>query len=171
MTHSATYAGRHRLRPPRLVLRFDVTLRNPAAEALWAILADSLPAAPEPVRALSVDAYELGGDGRAVLLHALAEHGLYAVLMPPGGEVTLAGLPLGMWTEPGEAVEIGVVLAPALTVGGAPPAFDLPLTATAGARVDASVVADQSTVVAALSGPLDIDWEGGERDALHVALG
>jgi hypothetical protein len=113
-----------------------------------------------------VGAYVLGEPGRVTAVHAVAEAGWYAVLVPGAGEVRLEDLPFACWGEPGPSAELEVVLAEEIEVDGRPLLARLGLEARSddGAAVDASPLADEGAVTAAVTGgpaaPLAVTWTG-----------
>jgi hypothetical protein len=164
------YRGSHRLRPPRAELRFDVTVSNGADAARWAIMPDTLAGKPTALatQVWSVGAYVLGEPGRVTAVHAVAEAGWYAVLVPSGGEVRLENLPFAFWGEPGPSAELEVVLAEEIEIDGQPllARLDLDARSDGGAAVDASPLGNEGAVTAALTGgpaaPLAVAWTGPE---------
>jgi hypothetical protein len=169
------FRGSRRLRPPRAELRFDVTVSNRAEEPRWAIMGDTL--AREPVelatQVWSVGAYLLGEQGQVVAVHAIAEAGWYAVLLPGHGEVRLEGMPFAFWGEPEASAELAVVMATDIDVGGRAllACLDLEARTDDGAAVDASPLGREGEVTAALAGgpaePLAVTWTATE--ALHAS--
>ena len=164
------FRGSRRLRPPRAELRLDVAVSNRAEQARWAIVADTLAAEPVALAAegWSVGAYLLGEGPRAVAVHAVADGGWYAVLIPGGAEVRLEGVPFAFWGEPPGTVELELVMATGIAVDGEPLLERLGLDAStdAGAEVDAGPLAQDGAVVAALTGgpaaPLKVAWADAE---------
>jgi hypothetical protein len=176
---SARYAGARRARPPKVELRFDVTVHNDEPEPRWAILPDtfSKPLGDgEPRRVYSIDIYEPTGTGRAVVSHFLGDRGFYALLMPGRAEVGLRGLPIPYWGELPDAVELQLTLAEQLLIDGSPAEerFRIDPSSDAGAQIDAEPLANQAAVVDAIApeagGALAAGWTGGRETRQRVEL-
>jgi hypothetical protein len=155
---TAVLAGARRARPPKVELRFDVTVRNGAGEVRWAILKDSFrdgERAGASTRVFSVDLYELSGTGRVAVAHFIGDGGFYAAQVPADSELRLNQLPISYWGELPEELALELVMAGALLLDDRPAqnAFSLTLLSDPGAEVDASPLADQRAVVEAVAPP------------------
>jgi len=176
---SARYVGARRWRPPKVELRFDVTLRNDEPGARWAILPDrfSRPLGDGAARRVySIDVYELTGNGRAVAAHFLGERGFFALLLPASSEIVLRGLPIAYWGELPDSVELELAFADELLVEGCPAQERLRIDPLCepGAHVDAEPLANQAAVVEAVApeadGALSAAWTAGRETRQRVEL-
>ncbi len=153
------FTGRRHLRPPRIELRFEVTLRGAQSERRWVVLPTLLrPGQAQPQRrtAHTVEAYELPGTNRMVVCVLRSEDGLAALLLPAGAELTLDGFPIAFWGPPPAEAEIEILSAAALLIDGEPleDRMALDLLCDREAVADASPLEDQRTVVESLGGGL-----------------
>jgi hypothetical protein len=168
------YVGAQRQRPPRAELRLDVTLRNEAEQARWAILPATLGSAPSH-RVWSLDAFRLGELRRVFVVQATADAGWYAVLLPGAARITLAGMPFAWWGDVPDDVTLTAETVTGISVGGAPLADRLGVEAYSepGAEIDASPLADRSALVASVTGspvePLEVEWTVAETLEAHAA--
>ena len=118
---AARFSGLRRLRPPRVDLLFDVTLRGAEAARSWVVLPTSLEAGrarPQATTAHTLEIYELAGTGRVVVACLRGEDGLAALLLEPGAELTLTGFPIACWEQPPDEAEIEIVTASGLLIDG-----------------------------------------------------
>lgn len=118
------FAGRTPAKPPMGTILLDVTLRNAESSPRWFVLPGQLPKDAEGEGVTGVEAYELSGNGRAVLGKWLGTAGFQTVLVAPGAEVKLQGVALPVWkaTDVKGPLAIEVVIAKDITVGGRPAA-------------------------------------------------
>lgn len=178
MTLTVRYVDSRRHRPPRAELRLDVRVRNEDGAERWALMPDTL--APEPrapgAEVWSIAAWQLGGLRRAFVLHATGDAGWYAVLVPPGATVTLAGLPFAWWGQLPDAVDVPVELVGNLTVDGEPlPArLGVEPASDPSATVDGMRVTDPAAVLASIRGtpaePLRMSWTPAGRKVTSARL-
>jgi hypothetical protein len=171
--------GARRWRPPKVELRFDVTLRNDEPGARWAILPDrfSRPLGDGAARRVySIDVYELTGNGRAVAAHFLGERGFFALLLPASSEVVLRGLPIAYWGELPDSVELELAFADELLVEGCPAQKRLRIDPLCEpwAHVDAEPLANQAAVVETVApeadGALSAAWTAGRETRQRIEL-
>ena len=109
-------------KPPLVYLYFDVVLRNHRAEPRWFLLPSNLDPETVPVAAKGgvdkVEVFAPHGTGRVPLGHFLGTGGFRALLLPAGAEVRLRLFPVSFWGDLPDQLQIEVVTARRLTVGG-----------------------------------------------------
>jgi hypothetical protein len=109
-------------KPPLVELYFDVTLRNSRPEPRWFLLPSNL--SPESASFAAkggvdkLEVYAPRGKGRVRLGHFLGTGGFQTLLLPPGGEVRLRLLPISFWGELPDRLQLEVVTAKRLKIGG-----------------------------------------------------
>lgn len=112
-------------KPPMAENSFDVTLTNPAAAPRWLILPRTFPYAGEDHPApggneIEVQAFVLSTEPRVVIVEGVSANFL-AVRLPGGAIVTLRGLGItSWWHDRPAAVDLEVLVAREITVGGTP---------------------------------------------------
>jgi len=121
----ATYRDVWHGKPPLAENSFDVTLTNPATAPRWLILPSTFPYAGEDHPAPGgneheVQAYLLSTDPRVVIVEGVSAH-FFALRLLGGATVTLRGLRIESWWDEHPAeVDLEVLVAREITVGGAP---------------------------------------------------
>lgn len=109
-------------RPPLVYLYFDVVLRNQRAEPRWFLLPKSLSAETAPDASKGgVDGLEVfapRGKGRVIVGRFLGTGGFQALLLSAGAEVRLRLFPISFWGDLPEVVQVDVITAKRLTIGG-----------------------------------------------------
>ena len=121
----ATYRDVWRGKPPMAENSFDVTLTNPAAAPRWLILPSTFPYTGEDHPApggdeVELQAYLLSTEPRVVIVEGVSANFL-ALRLPGGATVTLRGLQItSWWHERPAAVDLEVLVAREITVGGVP---------------------------------------------------
>jgi hypothetical protein len=108
-------------KPPLAYLYFDMMLRNNRAEPRWFLLPNSLPVFASVAAKGGVDKVEVfapQGDGRVIIGHFLGTGGFRALLLPAGAEVRLRLFPISYWGDLPDQLQVEVVLAKRLTIGG-----------------------------------------------------
>ncbi len=107
-------------KPPLVYMFFDVVLRNHRAESRWFLLPSNLgtvtAASQGGVDTLEV--YAPRGTGRVPVGRFLGRGGFQALLLPAGAEVRLRLFPVSFWGDLPDQLQIEVVTAKRLTVGG-----------------------------------------------------
>jgi hypothetical protein len=164
------FRDEHRLRPPRAELSFDLALTNRADAARWAIMRDTLGGGRIPLTTSvwSVGGYVLGEARRVVAVHAVAENGWYAVLVPGRGTVRLERVPFAFWGETPASAELDVEMATEVALDGSPllARLDLDARSDDGAVADGRPLGSERAVAAAVSGgpaaPLAARWSAAE---------
>lgn len=116
----AKITGKRRGRPPAVQLQVDLTLRNKADKPRWFVLPKDLNTGNPDGGVDTIEAYELKGQGRAVVLSLLGSNGAQAVLVPGGGEVKIEGLAIAHWGDLPQKVDLEVILASDVTLSGKP---------------------------------------------------
>lgn len=111
-------------KPPLKLLRFDVTLHNPAEKPRWLILPMTLPyegdtkPAPGGVE-IELQVFLLSKQPRVLLIYGVTGN-FQAVLLPGQGWVTLRNLPIdAWWREVPAKTDLEVIVARSVTIGGA----------------------------------------------------
>ena len=127
-------------KPPLAELYFDVVLRNPRAEARWFLLPSNLgPGTPSLVTKGGVDGVEVfgsQGQGRVILGHFLGTGGFQALLLPAHARIRLRMFPISYWGDVPEHLQVEVVTAKRLTIGGEPAAAWFKLNPKCSAKAD-----------------------------------
>ncbi|WP_375426283.1 hypothetical protein [uncultured Friedmanniella sp.] len=179
LSMAAALVAVHRRRPPRVELAVTLELANDGPGPRWLLLPDTLATPPrEPADQVVTLAGWLLGEYRTIpLLRATADHGWYAVLVPPRSGLTVVGLPLGWWGALPNAVTVTALSVTDLLVGGAPvlAALGLPGPTTADRAGNAEVLTDPGAVVGAVAGapaePLGVSWGRAQPLTARLALG
>jgi hypothetical protein len=128
-------------KPPLAELIFDVVLRNARAEARWFLLPSNLgPGTSALLTKGGVDTVEVfapRGNGRVILGHFLGTGGFHALLLPAHAEIRLRMFPISYWGDVPDQLQVEVVTAKRLVIGGEPAAawFKNNPTSSAGADV------------------------------------
>lgn len=146
-----------RHRPPRSELRLHLHLGNLADTPRWVLVPDDVTTRTEATGAVATLELQPVGDGPLPVVHGTGPSGFFGLLLAAGTEVDLEQVPVAVWGQLPEAVELHVTTAAGLAVEGTELAgrFDLrPFRGTQG-PVDASSLTDQRGVVDVLEAPLD----------------
>jgi len=109
-------------KPPLVELYFDVTLRNSSAESRWFILPSNLGQNQSAGKG-GIDGVEVfapHGKGRVVIGHFLGTGGFHALRLAAGAEVRMRLFPISFWGDPPDQLEVPVIIAKRLTIGGEP---------------------------------------------------
>ena len=129
-------------KPPLVELYFDIVLRNDRPRQSWFLLPSNLgPGTSALLSKGGVDGVEVfapRGRGRVVVGHFLGTGGFYALLLPAHAEVHLRMFPISYWGDLPDQVQIEVVNAKRLTIGGEPAAAWFGLNPTSSVRADIS---------------------------------
>ncbi len=127
-------------KPPLVELYFDIALRNDRAEPRWFLLPSNLgPGTSALLTKGGIDGVEVfgpRGKGRVVVGHFLGTGGFYALLLPARAEVHLRMFPISYWGDVPNQLEVEVVTAKRLTIGGEPAAAWFGLNPTSSRRAD-----------------------------------
>lgn len=127
-------------KPPLVELYFDVVLRNDRAEQSWFLLPSNLgPGTSALLTKGGVDGVEVfapPGKGRVVIGHFLGTGGFYALLLPARAEVRLRMFPISYWGDLPDRLQVEVVIATRLTLGGESAAAWFGLNPISSARAD-----------------------------------
>ena len=109
-------------RPPLVYLSFDVVLRNDRKSPRWFLVPSNLGPGHAPIGEKGgVDTLEVfapRGKGRVIIGRFLGTGGFHAMLLLPGAEVRLRRFPISYWGELPAKLEIEIVIARRLTIGG-----------------------------------------------------
>ncbi len=109
-------------RPPLVYLSFDVLIRNDRKSPRWFLLPSNLgPGHASIGEKGGVDTLEVfapRGKGRVIVGRFLGTGGFQAMLLPAGAKVRLRRFPISYWGEPPANLQIEVVIARQLTIGG-----------------------------------------------------
>jgi len=139
-TAEMTFREMRLRKPPLVELYFDVVLHNDRTETLWVLLPSNL--GPEPASVGTkggvdgVEVFAPHGEGRVVIGHFLGTGGFQALLLPAHAEVRLRMFPISYWGEPPDHLDIEVVTAKRLTIGGEEARTWFKLNPTSSAKVD-----------------------------------
>lgn len=127
-------------KPPLVELYFDVVLRNDWAEKRWFLLPSTLgPGTAALFTKGGVDSVEVfapRGQGRVVLGHFLGTGGFCGLLLPARSEIHLQIFPISYWGDLPDQLEVEVVTAKRLTIGGEPASAWFGLNPTSSVRAD-----------------------------------
>src|SRR5260370_1118391 len=109
-------------KPPLVELYFDVVLRNDRSEPRWFLLPSNLDPESAAIGTKGgvdgVEVFAPHGTGRVIIGHFLGTGGFNALLLPARAQVRLRMFPISYWGELPEYLQIGVVTAKHLTIGG-----------------------------------------------------
>jgi hypothetical protein len=136
-----TFVGRRREHPPLSTLEVDVSLRNPGERARWFLLPASTGKGQPPMAtsAFGVSVWSFPGTGNVVVAEFSSAGSFYAIQLPPGAEVELRSLKIGLagepWTDP---LPLEVIVADSFTMGGEAPVTWTKTPATCEPRADAT---------------------------------
>ncbi len=112
----------HLGKPPLVELYFDVVLRNDRSEPRWFLLPSNLDPESAAIGAKGgvdgVEVFAPHGTGRVIMGHFLGTGGFNALLLPARAQVRLRMFPMSYWGELPEYLQIGLVTAKHLTIGG-----------------------------------------------------
>lgn len=112
----------HFRKPPLVELIFDVVLRNDGKSPRWFLLPSNLgPGHASIGEKGGVDNLEIfapRGKGRVHLGRFLGTGGFNALLLPPHAEIRLRRFPISYWGELPANLQIEIVIARRLTIGG-----------------------------------------------------
>ena len=112
----------HFRKPPLVELYFDVVLRNDRAAPRWFLLPSNLGPESTSIGVKGgIDTLEVfapHGKGRAIIGHFLGTGGFHTLLLPAHAEVRLRMFPISYWGELPDHLEIEVMTAKRLTIGG-----------------------------------------------------
>jgi len=120
------FLGMHLRKPPLAELNFDVVLRNDHTEPRWFLLPSNLgPGTSALLTKGGVDTVEVfapRGSGRVIVGHFLGTGGFYVLLLPARAQVRLRMFPISYWGDVPDHLQVVVVTAKRLTIGGEPAA-------------------------------------------------
>jgi hypothetical protein len=109
-------------KPPLVYLSFDVTLRNNEKSPRWFLLPSNLgsghAAIGEKGGVDTLEVFSPRGKGHVVVGRFLGTGGFNALLLPSGAAVRLRLFPISYWGDPPDNLEIEIVIARELTIGG-----------------------------------------------------
>ena len=135
-------------KPPLVELYFDVVLHNDRTEPLWVLLPSNLgPESASVGTKGGVDGVEViapHGEGRVVIGHFLGTGGFQALLLPAHAEVRLRMFPISYWGEPPDQLNIEVVTAKRLTIGGEEARTWFKVNPTSSVKADVAEIATSS---------------------------
>ncbi|MDX6498013.1 MAG: hypothetical protein QOG23_1273 [Blastocatellia bacterium] len=133
-------------KPPLAELYFDITLHNYQSRPLWFLLPSNLGSGISALLTKggvdTVEVFAPRGSGRVIVGHFLGTGGFYALLLPARAEVRMQVFPISYWGDPPDQLQVGVVTAQGLRIGGEPAAswFELNPTSSARAAIAESVL-------------------------------
>jgi len=138
-------------KPPLAELYFDITLHNYQTGPRWVLLPSNLPGTSALLTKGGVDTVEVfepRGRGRVIVGHFLGTGGFYALLLPARAEVRLQMFPISYWGNPPDQLQLEVLTAKGLTIGGetAEAWFGLDPTSSARAAIAESVLSQTRMV-------------------------
>jgi len=109
-------------KPPLVYLSFDVTLINDQKSPRWFLLPSNLgsghAAIGEKGGVDTLEVFTPRGKGHIVVGRFLGTGGFNALLLPPGATVRLRLFPISYWGDPPDNLQIEIVMAKQLTIGG-----------------------------------------------------
>ncbi len=129
-------------KPPLIELYFDVVLRNQAPEPRWFLLPRSMgpgQAGLSSKRGIDVlEVFAPKGKGRVIIGEFLGTGGFQALLLRSGGEVRLRRLRISFWGDLPENVQVEILIAKNLLIGGEPASDWFGLDPASDSRADIS---------------------------------
>jgi hypothetical protein len=138
----------HFRKPPLVELIFDVVLRNDRARPRWFLLPSHLypekPGIPEKGGVDTLEVFAPHGKGRVIIGHFLGTGGFQALLLPAHAEIHLRALPISYWGDVPDHLQVEIVTAKRLTVGGKDAATWFKLNPTSSVKADISENASDS---------------------------
>lgn len=109
-------------RPPLVYLSFDLILRNDQESHRWFLIPSNLGsghgAIGEKGGVDTLEVFSPRGKGRVVIGRFLGTAGFNALLLPARAEVRMRLFPISYWGDPPDNLEIEIVIAKQLTIGG-----------------------------------------------------
>ena len=109
-------------KPPLVYLSFDVILRNDQKSPRWFLLPSNLgsghAAVGEKGGVDTLEVFSPRGKGHVVVGRFLGTGGFNALLLPAGAEIRLQLFPISYWGDPPANLQIEIVVARDLTIGG-----------------------------------------------------
>jgi hypothetical protein len=127
-------------KPPLVDLYFDVLLRNDRPEPRWFLLPSNLGPEPTSIAAKGgvdgVEVFASRGKARVIVGHFLGTGGFYALVLPARAHVRLRSFPISYWGDPPDHLQLEIVVAKHLTIGGEPAASWFGVNPMSRARAD-----------------------------------
>src|SRR5882724_5358253 len=112
----------HFRKPPLVELVFDVVLRNDRAQPRWFLLPSHMypnkPGIPENGGVDTLEVFAPRGKGRVIIGRFLGTGGFQALLLPAHAQIHLRALPVEYWGDVPDRLQLEVVTAKRLTIGG-----------------------------------------------------
>jgi hypothetical protein len=112
----------HLGKPPLVELYFDVVLRNDRSESRWFLLPSNLDPESAAIGAKGgvdgVEVFAPHGTGRVIIGHFLGRGGFNALRLPARAQVRMRMFPISYWGDLPDHLQIEVVAAKHLTIGG-----------------------------------------------------
>jgi hypothetical protein len=153
---TATLARAERRRPPKQILRLDLSIQLDNA-AHWVLLDDTIrdSAVAGPSGIHTIDRYELAPGCCIAWLKGQA--GMLAFLAPAGGLVEIQSLGFSRWGPLPPSPSVAGLVAQSVTVDGRPlqECFEEPLQAWPSGRVSGLSVGSGATLRQRLASPFD----------------
>ena len=137
-----TFTSKRREHPPITRLLFNITLHNSFDESRWFLLPSSLSFESSDIGeggVYGLQVFALDGDGRVILGRFLGEAGFQSLLLPANAQVNLRRFPIQFYGElPAQSVNIDLIVADQLQVGGKPAETWVGMDPTSDSRADDS---------------------------------
>jgi len=111
----------HFRKPPLVELIFDVVLCNDRKSPRWFLLPSRLGPGQASMEKGGIDTLEVfapRGKGRVIIGHFLGTGGFQALLLPAHAEIHLRALPIEYWGDVPDHLQVEIVTAKRLTIGG-----------------------------------------------------
>jgi hypothetical protein len=128
-------------KPPLVELIFDVVLRNDRAQPRWFLLPSHMypekPGIPFKGGVDTLEVFAPRGKRRVIIGRFLGTGGFQALLLPAHAAVRLRMFPISYWGDVPDQLQVEIVIAKSLTIGGEDAAtwFKLNPTSSAGADI------------------------------------
>lgn len=139
----------HFRKPPLVELVFDIVLRNDRAQPRWFLLPSHLypdkPGIPETGGIDTLEVFAPRGKGRVIIGHFLGTGGFQALLLPAHAEIHLRALPIEYWGDLPDQLQVEIVIAKRLTIGGKDAATWFKVNPTSSVSADISENPTNST--------------------------
>jgi hypothetical protein len=130
----------HPAKPPLVELYFDVVLRNDRSEPRWFLLPSNLGPGPASIGAKGgvdgVEVFASRGKASVIVGHFLGRGGFYALVLPARSRVHLRSFPISYWGDLPEHLQVELVVAKRLAIGGEPAESWLGVNPMRRARAD-----------------------------------
>ena len=106
-------------KPPLVELRGEIISRNNRLEPCWFLIPEALPSTSKG-GVYRIEVSEIEGSHSGVLAGLFGTESVWALLLPPGGEARITGLPIQYWGELPKSINVSIRMAREVTLQGKP---------------------------------------------------